>query len=153
MAFLFSSICPYTVALLQWSDVLWLVCKSGSPFFPCFLFISPPMRNRWRTALPFQTVACFMSSGCVMHVRVYRSTTELSTQGFYHARFLLFLIFHLTRQITYSHPVLAAVMSTHLHEMPLFSPPRQDTPIVEWWRIALSEHWIGFLSIILRLDS
>lgn len=34
----------------------------------------------------------------------------------------LFLIFHLKRQITYSHPVLAAAMSAHLHKMPFFPP-------------------------------
>lgn len=51
MAFLFS----FTAALWQWSDVLWRVCKSNSPFVPCFLFIPQPKRDSWSAALPFQT--------------------------------------------------------------------------------------------------
>lgn len=73
------------------------------------------------------TVACFISSGCVMRARVYRTTTELSAEGFYHAASLLFLIFHLKSHITYSHPVLVAAMSAHLHEMPLFFSHRGET--------------------------
>lgn len=124
MAFLFSSICPSTVALWQWSDVLWLVCKSGSPFVQ-FSFYIPAQEEQLEcgSSLPdCSTVTCFISSGCVMHARVYRSSTVLFTEGFYHAASLLFLIFHLKRQISYSYPVLAAAMSAHWHKMPLFFP-------------------------------
>lgn len=131
MAFLFSSICPCTVALWQWSDVLWLVCKSGSPFVQ-FSFYIPAQEEQLEcgSSLPdCSTVTCFISSGCVMHTCILRNAcTCVQKQhsplhrGFLSRRFFAVSHFHLKRQISYSYPVLAAAMSAHWHKMPLFFP-------------------------------
>lgn len=144
-----------------------LLFSGGRMFYGLFVKAVPllsPVSSLYPSPRGTVGVRLFLSRalGCCMFYKerlrnacIYGSTTELSTKGFYHAASLLFLIFHLKRLVTYSYPLLlASAMSAHFHKMPLFFFLEQrDTPTAEWWRIVLSEHWIGFLSIILRLDS
>lgn len=151
MAFLFSS----TVALWRRQMFYGLFVKAASPLSPVSsLFPSPRGVVRVRL-FPSRPLDCCMFYKQRLRNACVSIDAEHSVEGFYHSVSLLFLIFHLKRQITSSHPILAATMSAHLHKMP--TPPscplQGDTPTVEWRRIALSEHWIGFPFIILRLDS
>lgn len=98
-----------------------LFVKAASPLSPVSsLFPSPRGVVRVRL-FPSRPLDCCMFYKQQLRNACVSIDAEHSVEGFYHSVSLLFLIFHLKRQITSSHPILAATMSAHLHKMPL--PP------------------------------